>query len=85
MDREMMALSGRMSLGNGLVLRLLSGLELLEARREAAELACLPGERPLCSNACLLARAAAFLFLVGYEQYDILHRSLHKHVFLTFC
>ena len=31
MDREMMALSGRMSLGNGLVLRLLSGLELLEA------------------------------------------------------
>ena len=47
MDREMMALSGRMSLGNGLVLRLLSGLELLEARREAAELACLPGERPL--------------------------------------
>ena len=34
MDREMMALSGRMSLGNGLVLRLLSGMELLEARRD---------------------------------------------------
>ena len=65
MDREMMALSGRLSLGNGLVLRLLSGMELLEARREAAELACLPGERPLCSNACLLARA---LWLEGDEQ-----------------
>jgi hypothetical protein len=65
MDREMMALSGRMSLGNGLVLRLLSGLELLEARREAAELACLPGERPLCSNACLLARA---LWMEGEEE-----------------
>ena len=57
MDREMMALSGRLALGNGLVLRLLSGMELLEARREAHELSRLPGERPLCSNACLLARA----------------------------
>ena len=65
MDREMMALSGRLSLGNGLVLRLLSGMERLEARREAAELACLPGERPLCSNACLLART---LWLEGEEE-----------------
>ena len=65
MDREMMALSGRLSLGNGLVLRLLSGMELLEARREAYELSCLPGERPLCSNACLLARA---LWMEGEEE-----------------
>ena len=65
MDREMMALSGRLSLGNGLVLRLLSGMELLEARREAHELSRLPGERPLCSNACLLARA---LWMEGEEE-----------------
>lgn len=65
MDREMMALSGRLSLGNGVVLRLLSGMELLEARREAAGLARLPGERPLCSNACLLARA---LWMEGEEE-----------------
>lgn len=65
MDGELMAASGRMSVGNGLVLRLLSGMELLEARREAAELACLPGERPLCSNACILARA---MFLEGDEK-----------------
>lgn len=65
MDREMMALSGRMPLGNGLVLRLLSGMELLEARREAHGMARLPGEQALCSNACLLARA---LWLEGDEQ-----------------
>ena len=64
MDREMMALSGRMPLGNGLVLRLLSGMELLEARREARGMARLPGEQALCSNACLLARA---LWLEGSE------------------
>ena len=38
-------------------LRLLSALEVLEARREAAQLAESLGERALCSNACLLARA----------------------------
>ena len=38
-------------------LRLLSALEVLEARREAAQLAESQGERALCSNACLLARA----------------------------
>ena len=42
------------SLGNGLNLRLLSGMELLEARREARELCRDPREQPLCSNACLL-------------------------------
>ena len=65
MDREMMALSGRLPLGDGLVLRLLSGMELLEARREAHALAQLPGEQALCSNACLLARA---LWLEGSEE-----------------
>lgn len=44
-------------LGNGMRLRLLSALEVLQARREAAELAGEERERALCSNACLLARA----------------------------
>ncbi len=47
----------RLSLDNGFDLRLLSALEVLQARREAAELAEDGRERALCSNACLLARA----------------------------
>jgi hypothetical protein len=47
----------RVSLGNGMSLRLLSAHELLQARREARELAKSPLEQPLCSNACLIARA----------------------------
>lgn len=47
----------RMSLGNGMNLRLLSARELLQARREAHELSESPLEQPLCSNACLVARA----------------------------
>ena len=47
----------RISLGDGLDLRLLSALEVLQARREAAGLAGEGQERALCSNACLLARA----------------------------
>lgn len=46
-----------LELGNGMRLRLLSALEVLQARREAAELAGEDRERALCSNACLLARA----------------------------
>ena len=46
-----------MELENGMELRLLSALEVLEARREAAQLAESQGERALCSNACLVARA----------------------------
>lgn len=38
-------------------LRLLSAAEVLQARREAGELAREERERALCSNACLLARA----------------------------
>lgn len=47
----------RMDLDNGMSLRLLSALEVLQARREAEELAQSDRERALCSNACLLARA----------------------------
>ena len=47
----------RMRLGDGRELRLLSALEVLQARREAEELAQNEGERALCANACLLARA----------------------------
>ena len=43
--------------GQGLKLRLLSALEVLEARREAESLAGEDLARALCSNACLLARA----------------------------
>lgn len=47
----------RLRLEDGRELRLLSALEVLEAGREAAELAQNEGERALCANACLLARA----------------------------
>lgn len=47
----------RLTLEDGTQLRLLSAQEVLEARREAAELAQSDGERALCANACLLARA----------------------------
>ena len=47
----------RLRLEDGRELRLLSALEVLEAGREAAELAQHEGERALCANACLLARA----------------------------
>lgn len=47
----------RIEAGEGCTLRLLSALEVLEARREAAGLAREDRERALCANACLLARA----------------------------
>ena len=47
----------RLSLGDGRALRLLSALEVLQARREAEELARSGEELALCANACLLARA----------------------------
>ncbi len=47
----------RLTLKDGTQLRLLSALEVLEARREGEELAQGEGERALCANACLLARA----------------------------
>ena len=55
----MSILSGKrkLRLKDGRSLRLLSAMEVLEARREAEELWKAEGERALCSNACLLARA----------------------------
>ena len=47
----------RLELGDGRQLRLLSAQEVLEAGREAGELVQRQGERALCANACLLARA----------------------------
>lgn len=57
MAGSILAQQDRISLDNGMDLRLLSALEVLQARREAAELAMGDRERALCSNACLLARA----------------------------
>lgn len=57
MGLSILAGRDRISLGNGFDLRLLSALEVLQARREAEELFQGEGERALCSNACLLARA----------------------------
>ena len=47
----------RKKLPGGRHLRLLSALEILEARREAEQLARDGREKALCANACLLARA----------------------------
>lgn len=57
MGVSIIAQRDRIRLENGMELRLLSALEVLQARREAAELAMEDRERALCSNACLLARA----------------------------
>lgn len=47
----------RMSLENGMELRLVSAWELLDIRREAGELSAVPEDMALCINACLLAHA----------------------------
>ena len=57
MEYSILARRDRMGLGNGMNLRLLSAFEVLEARREAEELAFGEREQALCSNACILARA----------------------------
>ena len=59
MEGSILAQRERVSLGNGMALRLLSALEVLQARREAGELAGEDRERALCSNACLLAQELA--------------------------
>ena len=56
-ERSMLSAARRMRLEDGRELRLLSALEVLEAGREAEELARGDRERALCGNACLLARA----------------------------
>lgn len=45
------------ALEDGRELWLLTAAQVLEARREAGEMAQDEAERPLCANACLLARA----------------------------
>ena len=57
MELSVLARRDRMELGGGMELRLLSALEVLQARREAEELSRQEGEPALCANACLLARA----------------------------
>lgn len=57
MSHSILAQADRKKLDNGMELRLLSALEVLQARREAEGLAQGDRERALCSNACLLARA----------------------------
>ena len=47
----------RLRLGKGRSMRLLTAMEVLEARREAESLASEGKERAVCSNACLIARA----------------------------
>lgn len=56
MYTSLLAGPDRLELGEGRQLRLLSAIEVLEARREADWLAQGERERALCSNACLLAR-----------------------------
>lgn len=50
-------LGKRLRLEDGRSLRLLTAMEVLEARREARSLTAGQRERALCANACLLARA----------------------------
>ncbi len=57
MAYSMLAERDRMELPNGMMLRLLSAFEIMQARREAEELTCAERERALCANACLVARA----------------------------
>ena len=61
MDRLLDFLAGpkEMETEDGETLRLLTAMEVLQARREAEELAQEDRERALCANACLLARASA--------------------------
>ncbi len=57
MGRSILTGADRVSAGNGMELRLLSAMEVMQARREAATLMAEQREKALCSNACLLARA----------------------------
>lgn len=57
MSSSILAQRDRLPLENGMELRLLSALEVLQARREAKEMAQGEQELPLCANACLIARA----------------------------
>lgn len=66
----------RMKLDGGLELRILSALEVLEARREAGALAREDREQALCSNACLLARALERKGTPVYEDGEAVLKAL---------
>ena len=57
MEHSILAGTDRLTLENGMELRLLSAMEVLQARREAAGMIHEDREKALCSNACLLSRA----------------------------
>ncbi len=57
MGTSILAEVDRLEMEDGLSLRLLSALEVLQARREAETLCTQDRERALCANACLIARA----------------------------
>ena len=57
MDGGILAGPRRTDAGGGRTLRLVSAREVLEARREGDALARDGGERALCRNACLVAKA----------------------------
>lgn len=54
---SMLAQMDKMSLDNGMELRLVSAWEILDIRREAGKLASCQEDRGLCTNACLIAHA----------------------------
>ncbi|WP_297210139.1 hypothetical protein [uncultured Flavonifractor sp.] len=56
-QESILSRADRLRLEDGRELRLLSAMEVLDAGREAKELARTEEERALCANACLLARA----------------------------
>ena len=74
MDQSILNGPSALGLEDGRQLRLLSAMEVLDARREAEWLARSDREKPLCSNACLLARALelddAPLFRDGSDVLD---------------
>jgi hypothetical protein len=57
MHTSILAGADRVQLEDGRQLRLLSAMEVLQARRESEWLAREERERAVCANACLLARA----------------------------
>ena len=79
MSLSILAKEDRLSLGSGMHLRLLCARDLLEARREAHELAKSALEQPLCSNACLVAKA----LWVDEEETPLFHSGEEVLAVLT--
>ena len=97
MEGSILARRDCLTLDNGMRLRLLSALEVLQARREAGGLARAPKEHALCSNACLLARALeteegspifsggeAVLAGLRVEEIAALADYVYEHVFVHY-